>query len=64
MAHSSQEKLTELVASLSPEQQSAVEAFIRFLREKGGCGFSTTEIRSAVDEFVREHSDLLRRLAQ
>ncbi len=63
MAHSSPDKLTELVASLSPEQQSAVEAFIRYLQERGP-GLPRSDLRAAVDEFVREHSDLLRRLAQ
>lgn len=63
MPQSSQEKLTELVASLSPEQQSAVEAFVRYLREKDSSG-SKAEVRDAIAEFVREHSDLLRRLAQ
>jgi hypothetical protein len=51
----------ELVASLSAEQQSAVEAFIRYLREKGSPS-SKAEVRTALDEFVREHSELLRRL--
>ncbi len=63
MPQSSQEKLTKLVASLSPEQQSAVEAFIRYLQERDSPG-SKAEVQAAVDEFVREHSDLLRRLAQ
>ena len=63
MSDSSQAKLTDIVGSLSPEQQSAVEAFIRYLREIEAAGRST-ELRSAVDDFVREHSDLLGRLAQ
>jgi hypothetical protein len=57
------ENLTDLLASLSPEQQNAVEAFIRYLQERGNTG-TKAEVRTAVDEFVREHSDLLRRLAQ
>ncbi|HWC15547.1 MAG TPA: hypothetical protein VG498_00955 [Terriglobales bacterium] len=59
----SQERLTELLASLSSEQQSAVEAFIRYLQEKSSAG-SRADVRAAIDDFVREHSDLLRRLAQ
>jgi hypothetical protein len=57
-----QEKLAELVASLSPEQQGAVEAFIRYLRQKGSPD-STMDVRTALEEFLREHSELLRRLA-
>jgi len=58
----SPKELMQLVSSLSPEQQNAVETFIRYLREQpqGKPG----DVRSALDEFVREHSDLLRRLAQ
>lgn len=58
-----QKKLMELVASLSPEQQGAVEAFISYLHEKGSRG-SRMDVRAALDEFVRDHSELLRRLAQ
>lgn len=57
------EKLTELLASLSPEQQSAVEAFIRYLQQKEDAR-SKSGLQAAVDEFVLEHSELLRRLAQ
>jgi hypothetical protein len=53
----------DLVASLSAEQQGAVEAFIRYLRDKASKS-SKTDVENAVDEFVREHSELLRRLAQ
>ena len=63
MSDSAQERLNELVASLSPEQQSAVEAFIRYLQEKGFAG-PRADVSAAVDEFAREHSDLLRLLAQ
>ncbi len=63
MSGSPQERLTQMLVSLSPEQQNAVEAFIHYLRE-----MESTErkagVSSAVDAFVREHSDLLRRLAQ
>ena len=65
MSGSSEERLTELLASLSPEQQYAVEAFIRYLQEQekepSGPG---ADVRAAVDDFIREHSELLRRLAQ
>jgi hypothetical protein len=57
------ERLTEMLASLSPEQQSAVETFIRYLQQRDQVG-SSTELQGAIDEFLREHSDLLRQLAQ
>jgi len=63
MRQTSQERLVKMVASLSAGQQSAVEAFIRYLQEKGATE-SKAELQSALDEFVRDHSELLRRLAQ
>lgn len=63
MSGSSADRLTELLASLSPEQQYAVEAFIRYLQEKEPSG-PGADVRAAVDDFIREHSELLRRLAQ
>jgi hypothetical protein len=58
-----QEKLLELVGSLSAEQQRAVEAFIRYLHEKGASEIRL-DVRTALDEFIVEHSELLRRLAR
>ena len=52
----------ELMASLSPEQQNAVETFIRYIRENSTKHQS--DVKSALDEFVRDHSELLRRLGQ
>ena len=63
MPQRSTKNLMELVGSLSPEQQGAVEAFIRYLHERHLAG-SETDVRTALDEFVREHSELLRRLAE
>ena len=63
MAHGSQKRLADLVASLSDEQQNAVEGFIRYLRERIPKR-DITDVRPAVDEFVRDHSELLRRLEQ
>jgi hypothetical protein len=59
----SSKELLQLVSSLSPEQQNAVETFIKYLREQSPAG-DQRDVRNALDEFVREHSDLLRRLAQ
>jgi hypothetical protein len=61
VAHGSQDHLPELVVSLSAEQKRAVEAFIRYLREKDL--ERVADVRAAIDEFVRDHSELLRRLA-
>lgn len=63
MPQDSPETIMQLLASLSAEQQSAVEAFIRYLRAKGTSG-SRIDVQAALDEFVREHSELLQRLAQ
>ena len=57
------EALTELVVSLSPEEQAAVVEFIRFCRgEKDQKGKSP--ILAAINEFIDRHPELLRRLAQ
>ncbi len=51
--------LSTIIAKLTPEERAAVEEFIRFLQKKPELAF-----QSAVDSFVREHPELLRRLAQ
>jgi hypothetical protein len=56
------EKLTDIVESLSPEEQTAVREFIGFLRQRAPQQDSA--FRSAVDEFMDRHPELLRRLAQ
>jgi hypothetical protein len=58
----SHERLVKMLASLSAEQQRAVEGFVRHLQEKDSQD-SPMDFRTALDEFVREHSELLRRLA-
>ena len=55
------QELATLIAKLSPEERLAVEEFIRFLREKPS---SAVNFRDALDSFVSEHPELLRRLAQ
>ena len=56
------EKLTAIVDSLSPEEQVAVREFIEFLRQRAPQ--QDNAFRSAVDEFMDRHPELLRRLAQ
>jgi hypothetical protein len=56
----SSQELLNLIASLSPEQQAAVEKFVRILKEEP----QPATFRGALDEFVRKHPELLRRLAQ
>jgi len=53
------EDLTQLVAELSPSEQSVVQQFILFLK-----GEKPTSFQAAIDEFIAAHPDLLRRLAQ
>ena len=51
------EELVELIGSLRPEEQDAVREFISFLKER------KSPFENAVDEFIAEHAELLRRLA-
>ncbi len=53
--------LSTLIANLSPEERAAVEEFIRFLQKKSQPAMT---FQAALDSFVREHPELLRRLAQ
>jgi hypothetical protein len=57
------EGLADLVAQLSPEEQSAVREYIQFLRERKAKS-PQAPFRAALDEFIATHSELLRRLAQ
>jgi hypothetical protein len=54
--------ITELIDSLTPKEQEAVCDFILFLRS--GNRASASPFLSAVDEFIEQHPELLRRLAQ
>ena len=58
------QNLFDLIASLSQEQQAAVEEFARFLKQRTLGGGRHINFREALDAFTREHEDLLRRLAQ
>jgi hypothetical protein len=58
----SAQELTAIVDSLTSEEQAAVLEFIDFL--KSGSSQQDSRFRSAVDEFIDQHPELLRRLAQ
>jgi hypothetical protein len=53
--------LSTLIANLSPEERAAVEEFIRYLQRKPQPPIT---FQAALESFVREHPELLRRLAQ
>ncbi len=53
--------LLELIATLTPAQQEAVAEFVGILKKEQKPDVS---FRGALDEFVANHPDLLRRLAR
>jgi hypothetical protein len=55
--------LSQLVSELSPAEQSAVIEFITFLKERNGKS-PETSFQAAMEEFIADHPELLRRLAQ
>ncbi|HWZ45531.1 MAG TPA: hypothetical protein VNW97_18800 [Candidatus Saccharimonadales bacterium] len=57
------QKLVEKISVLTQEQAAAVEQFIDYLQEQPK-GIPESNFRSSLDTFIREHSELLRRLAQ
>jgi hypothetical protein len=56
------QSLADTINSLTPEQQESVLQFIEFLKRGRSSGSSA--FLGAVDEFIDEHPELLRRLAQ
>jgi len=56
------ENLAEVISSLTPEEQESVKLFVEFLKRKELVRASP--FLAAVDEFVDQHPELLRRLAQ
>jgi hypothetical protein len=54
-------ELMDLISTLTAKQQEAVAAFIRYLKERAPNSLST---RDAVEEFMREHSQILELLAK
>ena len=55
------ENLADVISSLTPEEQESVKQFVEFLRRKGS---PRSPFLAAVDEFIDQHPELLRRLAQ
>jgi hypothetical protein len=56
------ENLADVIRSLTPEQQESVREFVEFLKRKGTA--NTSPFVAAVEEFIDQHPELLRRLAQ
>jgi hypothetical protein len=54
--------LVDVIRSLSSQEQESVRLFIEFLRRRDA--ELPSPFLSAVDEFVEQHPELLRRLAQ
>ena len=55
------EKLSDLINSLTREVQEAVQQFVRFLKRRET---HPPSFLAAVEEFIEQHPELLRRLAQ
>lgn len=55
--------LIDLIASLSRDQQAAVEEFIKYLKAHPQQA-AREDFRMLLDQFVNEHSEFLQRLAQ
>jgi len=55
------ENLIDLITSLSPSQQEAVREFVSFLTHEHDTPASP--FLTAVNEFIEQHPELLRRLA-
>lgn len=56
------QKLSDAVETLSPDEQSAVLQFIEYLKRRSPQ--QNQPFLAAVDEFIEQHPELLRRLAQ
>jgi hypothetical protein len=57
----SAENLADVIRSLTAEEQKSVQEFVEFLKRRGS---SSSPFLAAVDEFIDQHPELLRRLAQ
>ena len=55
------ENIADLINSLTPDQQESVRQFAEFLKGKNSP--RPSQFLAAVDEFLKEHPELLRHLA-
>jgi hypothetical protein len=58
------ESLTDVVRSLTPQEQEAVRQFIDYLKGRDATARSQSPFLQAATDFIAEHPELLRRLAQ
>jgi hypothetical protein len=58
------ESLADVVRSLTPQEQDAVRQFIDYLKGRDASVRSQSLLLQAADDFIAEHPELLRRLAQ
>jgi hypothetical protein len=58
------ESLAEVVRSLTLQQQDAVRQFIEYLKRRDASVHSQSPFLHAADEFISQHPELLKRLAQ
>ena len=56
------ENLADLISKLTPEEQDSVKEFVDFLKRREPAPAS--RFLAAVDEFIDQHPELLRRLAR
>jgi hypothetical protein len=56
------ENLAAVISSLTQEEQESVKQFVDFLKRKGSA--PSSPFLAAVEEFIGQHPELLRRLAQ
>jgi hypothetical protein len=56
------ENLADVIRSLTPKEQEAVREFVDFLKRKESD--PSSPFLGAVEEFIKQHPELLRRLAQ
>jgi len=57
------ESLSEVVRSLTPQEQDAVRQFIDYLKRREASVHSQSPFLQAADEFIAEHPEFLQRLS-
>ena len=58
------ESLADIIGALTPQEQDAVRQFIEHLVGRSVAGRCQPPFLQAADDFIAEHPELLRRLAQ